>query len=40
MGWARDLTGGYQRGLLTLAAPCVLAAGLIALLGKRLPPES
>jgi len=29
MGWARDLTGDYQRGLLLLAVPSVLAAGLI-----------
>jgi ACS family tartrate transporter-like MFS transporter len=29
MGWARDLTGDYQRGLLLLAVPSVVAAGLI-----------
>ncbi len=29
MGRARDLTGDYQRGLLTLAVPSLLAAGLV-----------
>ena len=29
MGWARDLTGNYQRGLLSLALPSFLAAGLV-----------
>jgi ACS family tartrate transporter-like MFS transporter len=29
MGRARDLTGDYQRGLMTLAVPSLLAAGLI-----------
>lgn len=32
MGRARDLTGNYQRGLLTLAIPCVAAALLIYVL--------
>jgi ACS family tartrate transporter-like MFS transporter len=32
MGRARDLTGDYQRGLLTLAVPCVVAAVLIYVL--------
>ena len=38
MGWARDLTGDYQRGLLLLAVPSVVAAGLIwglARVGRR-----
>ena len=34
MGRARDLTGNYQRGLLTLAIPSVLAACLILLLPR------
>jgi ACS family tartrate transporter-like MFS transporter len=34
MGWARDFTGGYQRGLLALAVPCVVAAGLVWGLGR------
>jgi len=28
MGYAKDLTGNYQRGLLTLAVPTLLAAGI------------
>jgi ACS family tartrate transporter-like MFS transporter len=35
MGWARDLTGDYQRGLLSLALPSLLAAGLVWRLGRR-----
>ncbi len=35
MGRARDFTGDYQRGLLTLAVPSVLAAGLMFLLSRR-----
>jgi ACS family tartrate transporter-like MFS transporter len=35
MGWARDLTGDYQRGLLSLALPSVVAAGLVWALGRR-----
>jgi ACS family tartrate transporter-like MFS transporter len=35
MGWARDLTGDYQRGLLSLAIPSIVAAGLIWALGQR-----
>ncbi len=35
MGWARDLTGGYQRGLLLLAVPSAIAAGLIYVLAQR-----
>jgi len=34
MGWARDLTGDYQRGLLLLAVPSLMAAGLIWGLSK------
>jgi len=34
MGAARQLTGDYQRGLLTLAIPSALAAGLIFLLAR------
>ena len=33
MGWARDLTGDYQRGLLLLAVPSAVAAALIWRLG-------
>ncbi len=29
MGVAKDLTGDYQRGLLTLTIPTLIAAGLI-----------
>jgi ACS family tartrate transporter-like MFS transporter len=29
MGWMADLTGGFQRGLLTMALPVLMAAGLI-----------
>ncbi len=35
MGWARDFTGDYQRGLLTLALPSALAAGLVWWLARR-----
>ena len=35
MGWARDFTGDYQRGLLTLALPSGLAAGLVWWLAWR-----
>ncbi|HEX4036955.1 MAG TPA: MFS transporter [Acidobacteriaceae bacterium] len=38
MGAMADLTGGFQRGLLTLAVPIMMAAGLIAVIhryGKR-----
>ncbi len=35
MGWARDVTGGYQRGLLLLALPSAIAAGLIYVLAQR-----
>ena len=35
MGWARDFTGSYQSGLLLLAAPSAMAAGLIYLLSQR-----
>jgi ACS family tartrate transporter-like MFS transporter len=34
MDWARDVTGDYQRGLLSLALPSVAAAGLIWWLQK------
>ena len=34
MGHARDLTGDYQRGLLTLAVPSALAAGIVWWLGR------
>lgn len=36
MGVARELTGNYQRGLLTLAIPSALAAVFILLLGRDL----
>ena len=35
MGRARDLTGDYQRGLLTLAIPSFLAAGVAWWLGRK-----
>jgi ACS family tartrate transporter-like MFS transporter len=35
MGWARDLTGDYQRGLLSLALPSLAAAGLVYALRRR-----
>ena len=35
MGWARDLTGDYQHGLLLLALPSLLAAGIVWWLGRR-----
>jgi ACS family tartrate transporter-like MFS transporter len=34
MGWARQLTGDYQRGLLTLAIPSALAALMIFILSR------
>ena len=37
MGWARQLTGDYQRGLLTLAIPSALAAGFIFALARLKP---
>ncbi len=37
MGWARDLTGDYQRGLLMLAPAMVLAAGVMLVLRKMGP---
>ena len=39
MGRARDLTGNYQRGLLTLAIPCATAALLIYLLKVLSPAQ-
>ncbi len=39
MGFARQWTGDYQRGLLTLAAPSAVAAGLIFLL-RHLGPKA
>ena len=35
MGWARDFTGDYQRGLLTLAIPSAMAGGFIFWLSRR-----
>jgi ACS family tartrate transporter-like MFS transporter len=29
MGFARDLTGNYQRGLLTCSLPMLIAAGIM-----------
>ena len=40
MGVARQLTGDYQRGLLTLAIPSALAAGLIFILARISSPEA
>jgi ACS family tartrate transporter-like MFS transporter len=37
MGWARQLTGDYQRGLLTLAIPAALAAVIIYTLSRLEP---
>jgi ACS family tartrate transporter-like MFS transporter len=34
MGWARDLTGDYQRGLMSLALPSFAAAGLVWALAR------
>ena len=34
MGWARELTGNYQRGLLTLAIPSALSAVIIFVLAR------
>jgi ACS family tartrate transporter-like MFS transporter len=34
MGRARDWTGDYQRGLLTLAIPSAVAAGVVWWMGK------
>ncbi len=36
MGWARDLTGDYQRGLMLLAVPSAVAAGLMLALRVQL----
>ncbi len=38
MGVSKDATGTLQRGLLTIAVPSLLAAGLIAILWRRWPP--
>ena len=38
MGVSKDATGTLQRGLLTIAAPVLLAAALIAILWQRWPP--
>jgi ACS family tartrate transporter-like MFS transporter len=35
MGFARDLTGNYQRGLLTMAAPMVAAAAIMLYLRRQ-----
>lgn len=35
MGFARDLTGDYQRGLLTMAAPMLMAATIMVWLSRR-----
>jgi ACS family tartrate transporter-like MFS transporter len=35
MGFARDLTGNYQRGLVTMTAPMLLAAGIMFYLRRR-----
>lgn len=40
MGRARDLTGDYQRGLLTLAIPSIAAAVFISLLQRKARPRS
>jgi ACS family tartrate transporter-like MFS transporter len=40
MGWARQITGDYQRGLLTLAIPAALAAAIIYTLSKLTPAQS
>jgi ACS family tartrate transporter-like MFS transporter len=40
MGFARDLTGDYQRGLLVLAVPLVLAAGIMVFLKTKANPVS
>ncbi len=34
MGWARDWTGNYQRGLMSLVVPSLVAAGLVWGLGR------
>jgi ACS family tartrate transporter-like MFS transporter len=38
MGLLKDATGTLQRGLLTIAAPVLLAAGLMVLLWRKWPP--
>ena len=35
MGWAKDFTGTYQRGLGTLAVPMLVGAGIMVLLRSR-----
>ena len=40
MGWARQLTGDYQRGLLTLAIPAALAAIIIYTLSRLTPAQT
>jgi ACS family tartrate transporter-like MFS transporter len=37
MGVSRDATGSLQRGLLTIAAPVLVAAGLIVIVQRRAP---
>ena len=38
MGLLKDATGTLQRGLLTIAVPVLLAAGLIVILWRKWPP--
>ena len=38
MGFARDLTGDYQHGLLAMAVPMLLAAGIMIYLSTRSRP--
>jgi ACS family tartrate transporter-like MFS transporter len=40
MGVAKDLTGNYRRGLLTMAVPMLIGAGILFYLRWRFPPAS
>jgi hypothetical protein len=35
MGIAKDWTGDYQRGLLTLTLPCLIAAGIMFAMARN-----
>ena len=39
MGFMRDLTGSYQRGLMTMALPMLLGTAIMVYLGRLLPNE-
>jgi ACS family tartrate transporter-like MFS transporter len=40
MGYAKDLTGDYQRGLVSLTIPALIAAALVPRMGRKAPMPS